>query len=118
MNLPTFGFLPTHLLDSLGWAVLHCFWQGLIAMLVIMVFRLCTPDRYAALRYNFEVLCLAGCFIAFLLTFRCYYTTGIESFPLSVVPAVTPISGANELGLDSVKHEQLAIATATFDIYK
>jgi len=59
---------------------------------------------------------VAGCFIAFVLTFRCYYATGIESFPLSVVPAVTPISGANELGLDSVKHEQLAIATATFDI--
>lgn len=58
-----------HLLDSLGWAVTHSLWQGVIAAIAVFVFRAVTKDRQAGLRCGFELLALSACFFAFVFTF-------------------------------------------------
>ena len=62
----------THIFDSLGWALLHSLWQGGLAMLAVIMFRGLTKNTSPALRYNFQILCLFGCFAAFLVTFGLY----------------------------------------------
>ena len=62
----------TQIFDSLGWALLHSLWQGGLAMLAIIAFRGLTKNSSPSLRYNFQVFCLFGCFIAFLITFGLY----------------------------------------------
>ena len=66
----------THIFDSLGWALLHSFWQGGLAMLAVVMFRGLTKNTSPALRYNFQIICLFGCFAAFLVTFGLYQNGG------------------------------------------
>ena len=62
-----------HLLDSLGWAVIHALWQGAVAFLVVAVFRAVLGARLPALRYSFQFTVMIGCLIAFLWTFSLYF---------------------------------------------
>lgn len=66
----------TQIFDSLGWALLHSLWQGAFAMLAVMAFRGVTKNASPSLRYNFQILSLFGCFIAFLMTFGFYQSGG------------------------------------------
>jgi len=71
----------THLLDSLGWAILHSLWQGGVAFLVIVVWRLVLRGHSPALRHAGQYAALIGCLIAFFWTFSTYLglsQTGIE----------------------------------------
>jgi len=62
----------TQIFDSLGWALLHSLWQGSLFMLAVIIFRAATKNAQPSLRYNFQILCLFGCFAAFLVTFGIY----------------------------------------------
>jgi len=62
----------TQIFDSLGWALLHSLWQGGVAMIAVILFRAMTKKSSPALRYNFQIFCLFGCFAAFLVTFSLY----------------------------------------------
>jgi len=66
----------TQIFDSLGWALLHSLWQGGLAMLAVIAFRGLAKNGSPSLRYNFQILCLFGCFIAFLVTFGLYQSGG------------------------------------------
>lgn len=66
----------TQIFDSLGWALLHSLWQGGIALLAVLIFRGVTKNGAPSLRYNFQILCLFGCFSAFLVTFGLYLSGG------------------------------------------
>lgn len=61
-----------HLLDSLGWAILHSLWQGTLAAIAVVTFRSITKDSQAALRYGFQVACLFACLAAFIITLGLY----------------------------------------------
>ena len=61
-----------HFLDSLGWAIVHSFWQGALAAIAVVIFRNLTKDSQASLRYGFQVICLIGTLAAFLTTFTLY----------------------------------------------
>ena len=66
----------TQFLDSLGWALLHSFWQGSLALLAVILFRSALKKATPSMRYNFQILCLFGCFAAFLVTFGLYQSGG------------------------------------------
>lgn len=96
---PEFG----HLLDSLGWAILHSLWQGVLAAVAVILFRNLTKDNHAALRYGFQVICLVGCFAAFLFTLSLYQIqphTGHETVSVSTAAQhITAIfSGTSPVG--------------------
>lgn len=56
-------------MDSLGWAVIHSLWQGVIAAFAIFLFRSMTKDSQASLRCGFQLFALIACLLAFLVTF-------------------------------------------------
>ncbi len=62
----------THLLDSLGWAVLHSTWQGGLAFIAVIFLRTFLRNGSPSLRYNAQMLVLLGCLAAFLTTFALY----------------------------------------------
>lgn len=59
----------THILDSLGWAVLHSIWQGGVAFLAVIVWRFALRGQSPALRHAGQLIALIGCLVAFLWTF-------------------------------------------------
>ena len=69
----------THLLDSLGWALLHSLWQGALAFCLVIVFRNLWKSAAPSARYGFQLLTLIGCFAAFLATFAVYMGSGPQS---------------------------------------
>lgn len=69
-----------HILDSLGWAVLHSTWQGGFALLVVIVWRFALRGRSPALRHAGQLAAMIGCLIAFLWTFAIY--VGASPLPL------------------------------------
>ena len=62
----------THVLDSLGWAVLHSIWQGGVALLAVIVWRLALRGQSPALRHAGQVAVLIACLAAFIWTFAVY----------------------------------------------
>ncbi|GGX70635.1 hypothetical protein GCM10011309_20960 [Litorimonas cladophorae] len=62
----------THILDSLGWAVLHSIWQVGIAFLAVVIWRFALRGHSPALRHAGQLTALIGCLIAFLWTFAAY----------------------------------------------
>lgn len=68
----------THILDSLGWAVLHSVWQGGVAFLLVIIWRALLRGRSPALRHAGQIMALFGCLIAFVWTFAIYI--GLPSF--------------------------------------
>ncbi|MEP3656118.1 MAG: M56 family metallopeptidase [Litorimonas sp.] len=62
----------THVLDSLGWAVLHSIWQGGLAFLFVIVWRAALRGRSPALRHAGQIMALIGCMAAFVWTFAVY----------------------------------------------
>lgn len=62
----------THILDSLGWAVLHSVWQGALALIIAVILRATLRGRSPALRHGGEVLILISCLGAFIWTFALY----------------------------------------------
>ncbi len=85
-----------HLLDSLGWAIIHSLWLGGMAALAVFIFRSITKDSQAALRCGFELMMLAFCFFAFLGVFISKFIGPAASKPviISLTELVTaPIPG-------------------------
>lgn len=95
-----------HLLDSLGWAVIHSLWQGALAALAVFIFRAATKDRQANLRCGFELLALGLCFFAFTFTFASNFlapTSTQAVLPVFVDMAALPVSaGAPSIGASEV----------------
>ena len=65
--------------DSLGWAVLHSLWQGVLAAGLLVLLRKVIKDRAADARYfaGFTILCALLC--AFVGTFLYYYNVGANT---------------------------------------
>ncbi len=78
-----------HLLDSLGWAILHSLWQGSLAAIAVILFRNLTKDKQASLRYGFQVLCLCASFTAFIVTFSIYHLQSATNMATSFNGNVT-----------------------------
>jgi len=87
----------TQIFDSLGWALLHSLWQGAIAMLAVMTFRGLTKNASPSLRYNFQILSLFGCFIAFLVTFGLYQSGGEAPAAIKSLSTTESVSQAAAL---------------------
>ena len=87
----------TQIFDSLGWALLHSLWQGGVAMLAVLVFRGLTKNSSPSLRYNFQILCLFGCFAAFLVTFGIYQSGGEAAAGFKNLSAAETVSQAAAL---------------------
>jgi len=62
----------THVLDSLGWAILHSVWQGGLAILFVIVWRAAVSGRSPALSHAGQIAALMGCMTAFIWTFAIY----------------------------------------------
>jgi len=84
-----------HILDSLGWAVMHSLWQGALAAIAVYFFRAFTKDSQAGLRCGFELVALGLCFTAFIGTFVLKFSAAVSTAPLIttlneiVIPAVS-----------------------------
>ncbi len=87
----------TQIFDSLGWALLHSLWQGGIAMLAVIAFRAVSRNSSPSIRYKFQVLCLFGCFIAFLVTFGLYQSGGQAPAAIKGFSATETVSQAAAL---------------------
>ena len=61
-----------HFLDSLGWAVIHSLWQGVLALIAVIILRVALGGRLPALRHAGQFLALIACLCAFLWTFSVY----------------------------------------------
>ena len=68
-----------HILDSLGWAVMHSLWQGALAAIAVYFFRTMTQDSQAGLRCGFELMALGLCFAAFVGTFALKIAAPVSS---------------------------------------
>jgi len=66
--------LPAHFLDSLGWAIVHSVWQGIIALSLILIYKAVAANKSPASHYVVQMLCLGLCLISFIVTFGIYYT--------------------------------------------
>lgn len=62
----------SHILDSLGWALLHSVWQGLLGLAIVLMLRSLLKNSSPALRYWVQITVLASCFLAFLVTLASY----------------------------------------------
>ena len=83
----------THVLDSLGWTVLHSVWQGGVAFLFVIIWRTALRGRSPALRHAGQIAALLGCLAAFVWTFAAYL--GLPNFA-SVSGATLPAANAGE----------------------
>lgn len=118
------GISITHLLDSLGWALLHSLWQGGLAFIVVVLIRACLKNNAPSFRYVAQLSVLIACFAAFLTTFGLYFKTGLqtggESFglqaagtaPLPLADLAAPISQSLSNGITAVQ-SSLAIDAAS-----
>lgn len=83
----------THVLDSLGWAVLHSIWQGGLAFLFVIIWRTALRERSPAFRHAGQIMALMGCMIAFFWTFAVYL--GLPNI-VTNSGATLPAANANE----------------------
>jgi len=60
------------LFGNLGWTLLHSLWQGTLACLAVIIFRVLSPSSAPSARYLFQTAMLAACLIAFIATFSVY----------------------------------------------
>lgn len=67
-------FLPAHFLDSLGWAIVHSVWQGIIALSLVLLYKAVAVNKSPASHYVVQMSCLGLCLISFIVTFGIYYT--------------------------------------------
>ena len=104
----------TQIFDSLGWALLHSLWQGSLAMLAVIIFRGLTKNRAPSLRYNFQILCLFGCFLAFLITFGLYQSGGEAPISFKNLSAAETVSQAAALFTGS--SDSLQITTQNLSV--
>ncbi len=73
--------LPAHFLDSLGWAIVHSVWQGIIALSLVLIYKTVAANKSPASHYIVQMLCLGLCLISFFITFAIYYTLPGTSIP-------------------------------------
>ncbi len=88
----------THILDSLGWAVLHSIWQGGLAFLVVVVWRLALRGQSPALRHAGQLIALIGCLAAFLWTFAVYLGQSSMNIGLMKAEGGATLSAVTETG--------------------
>lgn len=109
----------TQIFDSLGWALLHSIWQGGLAMIAVIIFRSFSKNGSPSLRYNFQILCLFGCFAAFLVTFGLYQMSGGTLSALKTFSAVETASQAAALLMNApdglqVTSQSLSVSAAAY----
>ncbi len=68
--------------DSLGWAVLHSLWQGVVAAGIVYIVRNVTRERASEARYFIGIITLCALLFAFIGTFLYYYSMGTVSAPV------------------------------------
>lgn len=77
-----------HFLDSLGWAVIHSLWQGIVALIAVVILRVALNGRLPALRHAGQFIALLACLAGFLWTFAAYLGQ-----PLNIVEGgATPLT--------------------------
>ncbi len=67
-------FLPAHFLDSLGWAIVHSVWQGIIALSLVLLYKAIAAHKSPASHYVVQMSCLGLCIVSFVITFGIYYS--------------------------------------------
>jgi len=92
--------------DSLGWAVLHSLWQGLLAAGIVFIIRSATRERASEARYFVGIVTLCALLFAFIGTFLYYYNTGAAAMSLGqgrvetitlALPSVVDATSTNPL---------------------
>ncbi|MGB0907714.1 MAG: M56 family metallopeptidase [Maricaulaceae bacterium] len=101
-----------HVLDSLGWALLHSLWQGIAILMGVIFFRLCFRNSGPALRYNVQFGALLLCLAAFAITFALYYTYGQDSLTFITVMTADNLS-ANSVPTGLMTSDQTGITPNT-----
>ena len=97
------GTTTAHLLDSLGWAMIHSLWQGVFAVIAVIIFRAVTVDSQAGRRCAFELFALSACFISFVLTFAFALTAPGTS------PSLVPLIGEAGTAVTAYPHSTSAV---------
>ena len=72
--------LSSHFLDSLGWAIVHSIWQGIIALSLVLLYKTIASNKSPASHYVVQMSCLGLCLISFITTFGIYYTLSEAGF--------------------------------------
>ncbi len=92
--------------DSLGWAVLHSLWQGLLAAGIVFGARNATRECASEARYFVGIITLCALLCAFIGTFLYYYNTGAAAMSLGLgreetinlaLPSVVDTASSNPL---------------------
>lgn len=92
------------LFGNLGWTLLHSLWQGTLACLAVIVFRVLSPSSASSTRYLFQSAMLAACLTAFIATFSVYQ---FSSSQMGGGPVL------NQLGFDAGSADILGFAVAS-----
>ncbi|MGV6802359.1 MAG: M56 family metallopeptidase [bacterium] len=67
-------FYISQIMNALGWAMLHSFWQGAIIAMAVYFFRRGAAHLSANRRFQIQFTALILCFVSFLATFSLYLT--------------------------------------------
>ena len=79
----------THFLDSLGWAVIHSLWQGVVALFAVIMLRVALGGRFPALRHAGQFIALIACLGAFLWTLAIYIGQPVNIVEGGATPLTT-----------------------------
>ncbi|MEP3890637.1 MAG: M23/M56 family metallopeptidase [Hellea sp.] len=79
----------THFLDSLGWAVIHSLWQGVVALITVVMLRVALGGRLPALRHAGQFIALIACLGAFLWTLAIYLGQPVNIVEGGATPITT-----------------------------
>ncbi|MBD2703629.1 M48 family metalloprotease [Spirosoma sp. BT702] len=77
-----FNFLPSSVVDALGWTLLHAVWQGFALVLPVAVLLHLLRNQSSNLRYQISVFTLLAQLLASTATFFWYYKPDIATTPL------------------------------------
>ena len=78
-----------HFLDSLGWAVIHSLWQGVVALIAVVMLRIALGGRLPALRHAAQFIALIACLGAFLWTLAIYIGQPVNIVEGGATPLTT-----------------------------
>ncbi|GAB3708830.1 hypothetical protein GCM10027592_44440 [Spirosoma flavus] len=77
-----FNFLPSSVVDALGWTLLHAVWQGFALVLPVAVLLHLLRNQSSSLRYQISVVTLLAQLLASTATFIWYYKSDVATQPL------------------------------------
>lgn len=98
----------THILDSLGWALLHSLWQGALACILVLLFRAGAGKLSAQMRFTVQYSVLLSVLFAFIAAFTFYLNIGAS------IPGLP--GGANDAVLESGGVAQIFMSSPQFNV--